>query len=340
VTVFVNQEKQADIDQAFRNHGQLVLCVFPSSGEVSFRKIEVKRLPSAKSAAPLTPFALLARGGKAERLFATLEAAVAAARPGAAIEIRGDGPFDVAGIRLQGKPLLIRAGLWAHPVLRHAAADAAGFLLDSDAALVLEGLVLEGTTGNPTGKEPRGLLKVHNAPLYLAHCRCLVKGERLNVYARGAPECEVRHCLLLGDRWHPLGWPLPTDGVGRLTVQNSVLAGNAGGLSLHWYASLADVRDVAVALTRTTIVATWPLEIRLERAGVTVPAQGAGPPMRLTLSENLIQGTDAVMLFNQALNTPLPARQAEEWLRGTVRVQERKNGYASVGVMLRFAYRF
>src|SRR5262249_43556847 len=55
------------------------------------------------------PFAVLSRDAKAEKPFATLAEAVAAAASGDAIEIRGNGPFVVQPIDLKEKALTLRA---------------------------------------------------------------------------------------------------------------------------------------------------------------------------------------------------------------------------------------
>jgi uncharacterized protein (TIGR03067 family) len=316
-------------------------------GTVWIKDVELLATPLApqfggQAAADTGPFVVLARDGKAEQKFATLAGAVKAAQSGDTVEIRGDGPFDVPGIQVQGKRLVIRAAGGFRPVLRRAPAtpDGAGFLLDSDSALVLEGLDLQDTVGEPRGKGQRGLVRVRDCPLYLAHCRCTVRGERLNVFARGAAACEVRNSLLLGDRWHALGWALPVDGVGRLSVQNCILAGNEGAFSAHWHPNVWAAKDLDIELKGNTILARWPLELRLENEAASAPRDAKKPTARLTTSENVIDGKDSALLFNQALPKPLPGPEAEAWLRGNLLLRERKNYYSLGGALLKIADRF
>src|SRR5262249_52977519 len=96
------------------------------------------------------PFVVLARGGKGERPRATPKDAVDAARSGDTIEIRGDGPFLVPPLVLRKKALTIRAAAGRRPVLRlneEGLKAERSILIESDAALVLEGLELQRIAG-------------------------------------------------------------------------------------------------------------------------------------------------------------------------------------------------
>jgi serine/threonine protein kinase len=68
--------------------------------------------PTAKE-----PFVVLSEG-KAERLFATLVEAAAAASSGDIIEIRGHGPFITPHVFLEDKALTIRAAAGFHPIVQ------------------------------------------------------------------------------------------------------------------------------------------------------------------------------------------------------------------------------
>src|SRR5205807_638831 len=89
-----------------------------------------------------TPFVVFTEEGRAERRFAMLAEAVAAAASGDTIEIRGNGPFVVRPIDLGTKALTLRGGTRFSPVLKLAAeaVQADLPLLTTRAALVLEGL--------------------------------------------------------------------------------------------------------------------------------------------------------------------------------------------------------
>src|SRR5262249_29165124 len=121
------------------------------------------------------PFVVLARGGKGERPRATPKDAVDAARSGDTIEIRGDGPFLVPPLVLRKKALTIRAAAGRRPVLRlneEGLKAERSILIESDAALVLEGLELQRIAGPSRGvKYPGVVYTSGGAPLFMANCR-------------------------------------------------------------------------------------------------------------------------------------------------------------------------
>src|SRR5439155_5888225 len=98
----------------------------------------VKVTREAPAPAGKEPFAVLSEG-KAERRFATLPEALAAAAGGDAIEVRGDGPFALPPLDLGDKGLTLRAGKGCRPVLALAreGIEADRPLLTTRAALVL-----------------------------------------------------------------------------------------------------------------------------------------------------------------------------------------------------------
>src|SRR5262249_11499724 len=104
--------------------------------------IEAKRLPPPEDSGE-RPFVLLAKDGRTEQACLTLKDAVARARSGDTMEVRGDGPFVVGPIGLGNKALCVRAGAGARPVLVLSSAQTAGRLravVNFRSCLVLEGL--------------------------------------------------------------------------------------------------------------------------------------------------------------------------------------------------------
>ncbi len=182
------------------------------------------------------------RGGK-PRVFQTLAQAIPLAKPDDVIEIRQNGVIPVHPMRLDGRPLTIRAGQGFRPVLTSDREDSP--LISTDSRLVLEGLVLRmkpaanervgGETMGPAWRDAPpvdlGLAIVsRDAPLYLANCRIVQtpsqtpsRGRMVGIsciYLDGSPECELRNCLLLSPLRNLIGWNCPPGG--RLTIQNVV----------------------------------------------------------------------------------------------------------------------
>jgi serine/threonine protein kinase len=162
--------------------------------------------------------------------FDTLAAAVSAAPSGGTIEIRDSRPFSIDPIRIEGKPLLIRAARGSRaiivPASAKAAADAA---LTTDSDLTLEGLVLrwgvdpteEGdaavTAGGSAIRATGGMLRINHcelsvgsgdACLRLAGARSEVANTRLSARRgacvawrpRAANRLQLKNCVLSGDR--------------------------------------------------------------------------------------------------------------------------------------------
>lgn len=148
-------------------------------------------------------FALLTPAG--EQHFPTLGTAIAAAAPGATIEARFDGPITLEPVQIPaGRPLRIVAGEGFRPILLYAQHNPP--LIQSDSALVLEGLTIEPApalrpddwtpanhlppsfTRHPLSQKPRPpggprnrprnqafspILRTTGPAIFLAHCRIL-----------------------------------------------------------------------------------------------------------------------------------------------------------------------
>src|SRR6185295_9445669 len=81
-------------------------------------RLEANGAAAAKPRAEAGVFALLGGKGMTERKFDSLAQAVAGASDGDTIEIRGNGPFDIQPISIEGHALVIRAGRGFCPVIR------------------------------------------------------------------------------------------------------------------------------------------------------------------------------------------------------------------------------
>ncbi len=194
-----------------------------------------------QAAIPPAQIQLRGRGAIGVRWLPTLQQAVAAAGPGDLILIRQDGEIGVEPLQIRGKALTIRAWDGYRPVLVPPFDAENCPLIDTDAPLVLEGLVIYGCRVPPrasgpgirvpdwphTPPEELGTVIVcRGAPLYLANCRIFQRPARGQMIARSciyldeSPECEVRNCLLLGSRLNAIGWNCPPRG--RLIIRNTV----------------------------------------------------------------------------------------------------------------------
>jgi hypothetical protein len=217
------------------------------------REIVKVRLEGAASAAATAKadqgaFVLLGGDGGAERKFDTPEEAVAAAKNGDVIEIRGDGPFETDQLDILGRSLVIRAAPGCRPVLR---LSAKGRLKDrpivsSNAALTLEGLELQRIGSSPNALWAMVYTEV--APVRVANCRFVVKdNDAVAIWGHLSPAVDVRNCEFVGSRV-AVGWPSPKEG--RLSVENCLLAGGCGVCFYH----AQQVHRAEVRLARNTFV--------------------------------------------------------------------------------------
>jgi hypothetical protein len=273
------------------------------------------------------PFVLLARGQRPEVGFDTLREAALEADPGDSIEVRGDGPFVGQPISLD-RPLAIRAGAGYRPVLRKDPA-AAGHYLHSTAALVLEGLDLDGWTSPAQEKTHFGLVYCAG-PLALANCRVRMRGPGLGVSNQSAL-CDIRNCEFFCTAWAGLSWNVPATG--------SVVFDNC--LFVRTFVSLemdpAGPRDVSVRLSRNTWTAREEaLEIRLS---TTRPA-GARRPVRWEVSGNVFRYARALAYINQWPDTPLGPPEVEVLSKRLLAWKEKGNLYPPLLPLLKFTHRF
>jgi WD40 repeat protein len=147
--------------------------------------------PRGAGEPPILPFVIPAHGRTAERKFAQLPEAVAAAESGDTIELRGNGPFVVPPVNLGRRALTVRAGAGAWPVLRmtpQGVASGAG-LFETSGPLVLEGLEVQVVgldRWHPDSPTPMAFF-AHHAPVRLDNCRVLVHPHGAGGYAQYSP---------------------------------------------------------------------------------------------------------------------------------------------------------
>jgi hypothetical protein len=295
----------------------------------------LKRTGQFKPVAVTKCFVILASDAGAERGFATLADAVAAAQPGDTIEIRDNGPFVTESIPVD-RPLTIRSGEGLRPVLRLSAADVAKGkpLMENAALLVVEGLELQRLNapawGTP-GVIVEQLLRTRKAPLYAANCRFAMSrdGDRQHglecVKVMDSPGCELRNCLLLQPgRDFLVATAPPPDA--QMVVENCLIM--AGGtFGLNYYNNLdRPPKNVRIALKHNTAaVVRHVLTLNLFQKPPVAGAEEGRKAYQLEASENLLSGG---VLINSSLMDQVPTREEmEEDLLRLVGYREERNLY-------------
>ncbi len=257
------------------------------------------------------PFVLLARAGRKEQRLASLGAAVAAARHGDTIEVRGNGPFVSGAITIRGKALTIRAGAGYWPVIEldPRTTSGAGWLLSSDSPLVLEGLELHRKLEKgPPGI--RALVCCAEAHLLIASCRLVVRGEPSNLLGQACPLLELRNTMLVCDNGPGIGAYLPSRG--RIVVENCILSGTA----VKYNARSGTFRGNSLVLRRSTAVA--PSLVALSIDDALPPAGPEVRGLRVTTSGCILDAAAQLLAFQTSQADPPSPQQAEEWLKKLV----------------------
>jgi hypothetical protein len=323
-----DDERQASMSAKDAN-GRLLFEVTGISRRDGIVAANIKELPPAVESVKIGthPFVVLGGKGVAERKFDTLADAVQGASDGDTIEIRGNGPFVTHPVRIHGRALTVRAAEGFRPVLRLSTEGTAAFanLFETNAPLTLEGLELQifGATGQGLARA----IQSRGAPLFVAHCRFLVKGEAAGI-SGWSPVFELRHCEMYcsGTRWGRLGWR-PKSG-NRLLVDNNIFVGGSEILSVR--NDDPDLTDATIRLSRNTMVSPicfgWFLG-ELPRGNGQ--AQSNAKTFRLHAADNVLDQTSPVFHFIQTpelaarINVLPPAQAAAllpkwfAWSEGT-----------------------
>jgi WD40 repeat protein/serine/threonine protein kinase len=244
---------------------------------------EWKKKTDVLLASAAAPFVIVAKDSKADRTFAALQDALAAAQSGATIEIRGDGPFAIRPLRPGPKALTIRAGRGFRPVFkRQPGSDAQGTpLLQTEAPLILEGLELQNTTDSP-------ICRVGSA-LLVSHCRLTQKGLGFGVEFSGA-SLELRNTEIICDSWTALS--LSRSGAQSAVIDNCLLIGyEAVLLTESNQPGIFPERDVRIQDSTLISLKTGTLNCRLYWPVQDRKAElekRTSPPVRVQLERNLL----------------------------------------------------
>jgi hypothetical protein len=283
------------------------------------------------------PFVVLLSGDKTEQRFATLAEAVAWARGGDTVEIRGPGPFVMEPVKIVDKALAIRAGAGFRPMLELSAdgVKAGAPLLHTNAPLVLEGLEFFRTDRPDSPRSDHAqVIRSERASLSIAHCRFVVKGEKSlasAIVAVQSPRCEVRHCLLVGPANLGVNWRSPP--VGRWTVDNCLIAVRNGPLYLHLHPE--NVPESQARFTRNALVGNASFGLNIYDQLVDRAEGKAGKPLvplRVEAEENLHPG-NYVLVLNEgsAKRALLPLSEQRAVLPKVLAWHEQGNVHGPLG---------
>lgn len=285
-----------------------------------------------KKPAAAEPFVVLARRDRPEWRFAGLAGAVAAARSGDTIEVRGDGPFVCAPLDLQDKALSIRSGKGNRPVLEldgNVRLPDSQSLFTTRASLVLEGLDIR-RDDRKRKEDPHYVFLIvsREASLRLANCRFIIQApaqySSFVVGASSSTVIDARNCLFVTNVGSTLNWVAPTGG--RAALHNSLVA------SIHWLSLHVreDLTGLGLQLSRNTLLVNNPYSIHLERQEQEATPAAEHSLISLGSTENALDtgGKWRELLEFHDHGTKRPSgAQAEGWLRRRVAWRERHNVY-------------
>lgn len=176
--------------------GNITIGVHEAQTVLHIRNIQIKELPPTPPA-EMQPFVVLAKAGRDESRHPTLAAAVAAAQSGDTIEIHGNDVISTVPVKIEGKPLVIRAAAGQRPILEFdkESLKKGGFLIETNGHLVIEGMEFRLMGPNP--KMVHGLIRCADANLSMANCRLLSPESGMGVNIFGKSEITIRQCLFL-----------------------------------------------------------------------------------------------------------------------------------------------
>jgi tRNA A-37 threonylcarbamoyl transferase component Bud32/anti-sigma factor RsiW len=163
----------------------------------------------------------------ASRRFDALSDAVAAAPAGGVIEIHGSNRFPMKPIRIEGRPLVIRAVAGGRPILvpdgKESQSEPA---ITTDSDLTLEGLQIEwaAEAGSEDDFVPRACaVQASGGWLQVNHCDLTVSRFAVCVRVAGA-RCELRNSRLSARRGPCVAWRPAA--AAPLRLENCVLSGD------------------------------------------------------------------------------------------------------------------
>jgi WD40 repeat protein len=240
-------------------------------------------------------FVLLARAGGQEKAFATLQDAVAAAKSGDTIEIRGDGPFATGPINLEKKALAIQAGAGFKPHLKYQPIDpeSKSPLLHTLAPLVLEGLTLE-RAGNPEvkGWEETSIVHTWGAPFLATHCRLV--GIKIGSALRlgESPSASVQYSEVLSSNSHLYtGISFLPASSSRLSLENNLIFAKFHGIRFDQWSP--EVEKAKIIARHNTVLQDGPLTFDYEPSlkPLASGAEAKEPGLALEITGNILWGS-------------------------------------------------
>jgi hypothetical protein len=159
--------------------------------------------------------------------FDSLSEAVAAAPAGSAIEIHGDDRLPIEPIRIEGKPLVIRAAAGSRPILVPAGKKPPSEpAITTDSSLTLEDLQIEWSAESASTDDfvPRACaIQATGGTLLVSHCDLAVSRNAVCLRVAGA-SCELRNSRLSASNGLCIAWRPAAQTP--LRLDNSILAGD------------------------------------------------------------------------------------------------------------------
>jgi hypothetical protein len=281
------------------------------------------RLATARAESPPTrPFVLPGDGGRAEVGFATLAEAVAAARPGDAVEVRRNGPIVVHPIRVP-VALAVRAAEGYRPVLRLSPEGVAGngAILDTQSPLVLEGLELQRLRGPSRAPGGPALVRAHRASLHVAHCRFLVRGEGKALLVTCPADVTARNCEFEGEPDTSSALGFAQAGRSKVHLEQCVFRGGEAAVDFA-----QPPEGLSVTLVNNTVWVAGPL-LQVPQ-GPSKAGPAAKGPIRLHASGNVFCGQQPLVRAPAGWRV-IDVSDAEQLRRGVVRLDPAMLGYGA-----------
>lgn len=282
-------------------------------------------------------FVLLGATGVVVRRFDTLAEAVLGASACDTIEIRGNGPFFSAPIKLT-QALTIRAGAGFCPVIQ-LQADASHRnlpLLKTVGALVLEGLVLQRTVPDAPNEGDYQILDAEGSRLYVANCQFLGGNAMENLrgiaITTGSLVCEVRNTQLLCPETCLSASLQPGQ---QLIMDNCVQSHSGfrlepGMLDDKRPALIRITRNTCIAVTMGHVVAFWLFSDKRP------PPRDVKRTTKLRVETlgNIFDACNALHVARELPDNILPTDDVERLLTQTISWQGQRNLFALQGHFL------
>ena len=334
---------------SFRDAGNLTYRNQSLGFRVSLTVDAVKAALAKTQTSAVGLFAVLAREGRNEQSFDSLNKAIEGVQSGDTIEVRGNGPFVCAPMDLLDKALVIRAGSGFAPVLKQSLQTVdTDLLFHSRASLVLEGLEIHRSGG--VSNDYIGICLYFKGPVCaIANCRFVASTPGVNEVIRIiSPRSIVRNSIFLRNPKSMLG-TIQGSTLKTSVFENNISFGRSAGIGVG--ISQTDSPQSSIAISRNTLV-DGELSVFLSSEPVVVAPETELPATRVRVlaTECVIDPqfgeTPVVMLFRQDQSRfvkgarELPASDAELYLRSRVNWQEHRNVFAEHISMLGHNVRF